>query len=107
MTKLNIQDDINMDNVFNMNDNMYDMGTKYKKRKQLKNCCYLGTGIIFINLLYTLGGGAIFYYMYLQKYINLIENNIDGTFLDNSTEIKDVLIKFPIIINKICEELGC
>ena len=107
MAKLNIQDNNNMDNVFNMNDNMYDMDTKYKKRKQLNQCCYLGTGFIFLNLLYTLGGGAIFYYMYLQKYINLIENNIDGTFLDNSTEIKDILIKFPIIINKICDELGC
>jgi len=94
-----------MDNEFNMNSNMFDI--KYRKRIQFNKCCYLGTGLIIINLLYTLGGGSILYYVYLQKYINLIENNIDGTFLDNSTEIKDILIKFPIIINKICDELGC
>ena len=94
-----------MDNEFNMNDNLYDI--KYRKSIQFNKCCYLGTGLIIINLLYTLGGGTILYYVYQQKYINLIENNIDGTFLDNSTEIKDILIKFPIIINKICDELGC
>ena len=100
-----------MNNVFdmndNMNDNMYEANTKYKKRKQLNKYCYIGSGLLFINLLYTLSGCTMFYYMYLQKYINIIENNIDGTFLDNSTEIKDVLIKFPIIINKICEEIKC
>ena len=105
MDRLQLND--NIDDTFNM-DELYAEGLYYKiNNKKFKSFCFLSMGITALNILCIFGGYSLFYYIYLQKYVNAIEDNIDGTFLNNSTQIRDILTKFPILINKLCDEIQC
>jgi len=105
MARLQLND--NMDDTFNM-DEFHNEGLYHKtKDKRFKSYCFLSVGVTTLNILCIFGGYTFFYYIYLQKYINMVEDNIDGTFLSNSSQIRDILTKFPILINKLCDEIQC
>jgi len=93
------EDDIN---------DMYNIDSKAKIHvKKCSNCCCLATGVTIMNLLYAIGGYTFFYYMYLNKYIENIDDVIDGTFIENKEETNELLIKLPALVNVMCNAYGC
>ena len=71
----------------------------------ISTCC-LATTLFVTNTLFYAGLGAMSY-MYVKPQYNTYQNAIQDTFLDNHTQLHELLEKFPKIIDTLCHQLHC
>lgn len=73
--------------------------------KSSSTCC-LATTLFVTNTLFYAGLGVLSY-MYVKPQYNTYQNAIQDTFLDNHTQLHEMLEKFPKIIDTLCHQFHC
>ena len=81
----------------------------YRRRigdKYGKSCCIFATTLTIFNMI-LYGTVFILSDILYKKESGEFDEFVEGTFLQNATETRIILEKFPKIIDAICEEIGC
>tara|TARA_A100001015_G_C14726213_1_gene607981 strand:- start:333 stop:641 length:309 start_codon:yes stop_codon:yes gene_type:complete len=73
--------------------------------KNTSTCC-LATTLFVTNILFYAGLGILSYIVVEPQY-NTYQHAIQDTFLENQTQLHDMLEKFPKIIDTLCHQFHC
>ena len=71
-----------------------------------KPCCIFATTLTIFNM-FLYGTVFILSDILYKKESGELNDFVEGTFLQNATETRIILEKFPRIIDAICVEIGC
>ena len=71
-----------------------------------KSCCIFATTLTIFNM-FLYGTVFILSDILYKKESSELDEFVEGTFLQNATETRIILEKFPRIIDAICKEIGC